>query len=613
MLLVIHASLLAYGGKVHSPTVDEVAHLPAGISHWKFARLDLYKVNPPLVRLVAALPPMALGVETPWHNFSDHPNRRAEFTIGNDLIRANGVRSFQLFMWARWACIPFSLLGGWVVFRWSLQLFGLKSAFAALTMWCVSPNVLAHGQMITPDMAATSLGVFCCWRLWQWTSKPNWPNTLWFALALGLVELTKFTWIILVPLAIVLWAVKRFGASKDADQHASDNEDNESEFRRPGLLGRLARLCLAMLIAHQIILLGYCYDRVFQPLGDFDFVSETLRPNLQAGTGNIFAETWLAEIPVPLPACYVEGIDVQKREFEQTDRPSYLAGEIRYPGWWYYYLYGLAVKVPLGFWIIGAVAGCRLFWRRNETTSAATWRDQVFLLLPAILILFLVSSQTGINRHLRYVLPIFPFVFIWISQAFAVPSRRSIMLVVACVALAWATISSLWVYPHSLSYFNEVVGGPSNGHNHLINSNIDWGQDLLLLRKWVQEHPEQHDISIAYFGGMFPSAAELPGEPPPGGPASENLQPDMPRGPQPGWYAVSVNYLYRKFPRTLRTPDGRFIGVQADYAYFREFEPVETIGYSIRIYHISEAEAQTVRERIWQGVVQDDGLNGQTR
>ncbi|MDA7979302.1 MAG: glycosyltransferase family 39 protein [Pirellulales bacterium] len=557
-------------------------------------------MNPPLVRMVAALPVLSADVDTSWNQYSDAAGRRAEFPLGIDLIHDNGMRSFELFTWARWACIPFSLIGAWAVYCWSRQLFGDVAGIAALTMWCLSPNILAHGQMITPDAGATSLGVLCCWRFWRWIPKPTWKNTLWFGLSLGLVGLTKFTWVILGPLLLVMWSVQKLGHRQSFENGAEDSAQPHVTSARPKLSSQRAkwiRFCVALLLAHQLILLAYAYDRVFQPLGEFEFVSDALKPNPKVRSGNIFRETWLGQIPVPLPACYLEGIDVQKHEFARADRPSYLAGKFRYPGWWYYYLYALGVKVPLGFWVIGVITVVCCITRK---TQIASWQDQLFLLLPAVVILSLVSSHTGINRHMRYVLPVFPFVLIWISQAFASSSFRSKTFLTACAGLLWAAGSSLWVYPHSLSYFNEAVGGPRNGHKHLINSNIDWGQDLLLLRDWVQDHPEHEDISIAYFGGYDASAAGLMGSSPPAGPKTERMHAEMPRGPQPGWYAVSVNYFYRLYKLRWLDDQGKIVAApRCDYSYFLEFEPVETIGYSIYIYYITEEQAREVRERIW--------------
>src|SRR4051812_48574856 len=117
-LLSIHTGLLAYGAMVHSPTYNEPAHLVAGISYWQFGRFDVYSVNPPLVRMVAAIPVLLAGCETDWSHFREGPGARPEMAMGGDFCQANGFRTCWLMTIARWACIPFSLLGGYICFRW---------------------------------------------------------------------------------------------------------------------------------------------------------------------------------------------------------------------------------------------------------------------------------------------------------------------------------------------------------------------------------------------------------------------------------------------------------------------------------------------------------------
>ena len=111
VVLILHAGLLAWNGLRYSPTFDEIGHLPAGLSHWEFGRFDLYSVNPPLVRSAAALPVMLAGYDCQWATVPRHGRRRPEFSLGRHFIARNGERSFFLFALARWACIPFSLLG----------------------------------------------------------------------------------------------------------------------------------------------------------------------------------------------------------------------------------------------------------------------------------------------------------------------------------------------------------------------------------------------------------------------------------------------------------------------------------------------------------------------
>ncbi|MCR4412685.1 MAG: hypothetical protein NUV77_09700, partial [Thermoguttaceae bacterium] len=126
------------------------------------------------------------------------------------------------------------------------------------------------------------------------------------------------------------------------------------------------------------------------------------------------------------------------------------------------------------------------------------WRDEITLCAPLIAVLALVSSQTGFNHHLRYVLPIFPFAFILASRIAVAQETRNVPLAAAAgLALLASIAGSLAVYPYSLSYFNELAGGPRNGHWHLHNSNVDWGQDLFDLKEWLDKHPEARPLAFA--------------------------------------------------------------------------------------------------------------------
>jgi len=161
-------------------------------------------------------------------------------------------------------------------------------------------------------------------------------------------------------------------------------------------------------------------------------------------------------------------------------------------GWWYYYLYALAIKVPLGTWILILLA---LVVGLLPLGFSATWRDELIVVAPLVVVLTLVSSQTGFDHHMRYVLPIFPFAFVWMSKvarALELGHRRIVAIGVA--VLIWSVASSLWFYSHNLSYFNELVGGPTRGHAHLLDSNIDWGQDLLYLKRWLDKHAEANHV-----------------------------------------------------------------------------------------------------------------------
>jgi hypothetical protein len=332
---------------------------------------------------------------------------------------------------------------------------------------------------------------------------------------------------------------------------------------------------VAMSVAVFVINLGYEFQGTGRRLADLSFLSSALSgrdPDHYPGPGNRFIDSWLGRLPIPLPEDYVRGIDQQQFEIEMMHRwrPSYLAGDWQDRGWWYYYLYAFAVKLPVGELLL-IMAGVTL-----AVVCPRRWPQEWDHYLPALVILVLLSVNTGYNHHARYAWPVIPFLLIGAGKVLAVapptdgqarpsdaPSK--VQAGVAYLLASWAVFSSLWFYPHSMSYFNELAGGPGNGHAHLVDSNIDWGQDILLLRHWLEEHPESWPVRVALTSLID---YDLPGS----GGAPPNWQ------PEPGWYAVSVNAL-----RGM----GSYHRPQNALSYFQRFRPVARSGYSIYIYYLT--------------------------
>lgn len=590
-LLTIHSGLLAWSAYRHSPVFHEVGHLPAGISHIHFGRFELYRVNPPLVRLVAALPVIFARPVTDWSNYETYPTVRSEFAVGTGFIRANGFRSFWLFTIARWACIVFSLIGGYVCFRWASLIYGAKSGLLAVALWCFSPTILGHGALVMPDVGAAALGIAACYRFWHWLRKPTWGNATIAGITLGLAELTKTTLLVFYPLWPVFWVTYRV---------TNCNKLNIKDWARQ------SRMVLTiLLLSLYVINLMYGFDGSFKKLSSYDFLSKTLtKPeNIQIKGSqrlNIFADSWLGHFPVPVPRDYLLGIDQQKADFEEEIK-CYLHGNWKIGGWWYFYLYALAVKIPLGTWILIVLAMYASLFLHGYSNSL---REELVLLLPVVAILGLVSSQTSLTIHMRYVLPIFPFIIIWTSKlARSLELSHFKILCFTVLAFCWSLISSLSIYPHSLSYFNALAGGPRNGHAHLLHSNIAWGQDLLYLKLWLEDHPEAKPFHLISRAWVDPRIAGIDYQLPPAGPNSNDCtteRADQALGPQPGWYAIDVNFLHGSPILATKSVDSWFNvdNTCNDYTYFQKFRPMALVGYSIYIYHITPEQAESERRQI---------------
>ena len=130
------------------------------------------------------------------------------------------------------------------------------------------------------------------------------------------------------------------------------------------------------------------------------------------------------------------------------------------------------------------------------------------LLLSFCVILLLLCSQDGFSVHSRYLLSLLPFLIVWSSKVglcFApqnitkFKTNLSILLVrvIVIVLASWGTISSLSIFPHSMSYFNEFAGGTANGGRYLLGSDLDWGQDVYHLQQWQKKYPDARPLRIS--------------------------------------------------------------------------------------------------------------------
>ena len=197
--LTIHTSLLMWSAWVHSPAIDEVAHLPAGISHWLFCDYTVYPVNPPLVKMVAATPVLLMRPETDWSSYKAVPGARTEFAIGCDFAQRNADRLQSMYFVARCAVVPFSLLGAGSTFVFARELFGDWSAIVASLLWMFSPNILANASMITPDVPAAAMAIMSTWMLWRYEKSKSWGWLTFTAAAFGIAILCKLTNVLLLP------------------------------------------------------------------------------------------------------------------------------------------------------------------------------------------------------------------------------------------------------------------------------------------------------------------------------------------------------------------------------------------------------------------------------
>jgi hypothetical protein len=290
--------------------------------------------------------------------------------------------------------------------------------------------------------------------------------------------------------------------------------------------------------------------------------------------GNRFTGSVLQYVPVPLPRNYLEGIDFLKYEVENKYW-SFLFGNWKFGSWWYYYIVSTCVKTPIAT-LLGAFLGAVSFfisWLKGSVTEDI--RNMLICMsVPAMTCFIAVSSQGGFNHHHRYVLMIYPMLFAFVSvlgtRIISFPLKwKSGLLVFLFATLILESFASA---PHYLSFFNILSGGSSRGWKVLGFSNVDWGQDLMAVNDWIEEHPKARPliVELDYFdfgGELFDIRRRRAPK------MSADSSIDQVRTSETQWWIVNVKKLY-----DLPGRDG--------LQYLQQIEPIERIANSYHVYRI---------------------------
>lgn len=579
LLLVLHAALGIDAARRLTVTHDEYWHLPAGLLAWKTGRFDFDRLNPPLTRMCAALPLLATSAQV------DPATDPADLTqLGDrflDLNREGYERSFTL---ARSMNILWSLLTALILISWSQALFGERAALLTTALWCCCPTVLAHAGLVTPDIGGACLFAATLFATWRFARNPGWRGAVVVGLLLGLAQLAKFTDLLLYPLVPAVWFfVDRSRRAESARPSAGDTRGAAGAGPSEGPaeaavvhaapaspavkwgLRNTSFAALIVLVSLVVLNGGYLFRGSFSRLEEYRFSSRAFS-SLAESTGA------LGKLPVPLPRDYLLGIDSQRRMMEGR-HPVYLDGRWSETGFGDYFIKSLAYKLPHATQLL--LVAALLFVLFPGRVERDGW-TQALLALPPALVLA-VASGTGMQLGVRYLLPAFPFLFLLAGQAARwFDGARYPLRTVLVAILGLALPFSLRHHPQHLAYFNELSGGPLGGRDHLLDSNLDWGQDLRELKRYL-DREQVDEIGLAYFG-MVP-------------PASVGIRYHLPAlPPAPGWYAVSVNFLQGR-PHTIRNPDGTMRSANiGEFTWFHAFSPTARIGSSIDVFHVTEED-----------------------
>ena len=575
--LTIQGALAVDCARQWAPTHDEFWHLPIGLRIWKSGRFDDDVINPPLVRLWAAIPLVIGGAKT-----GDDDPRQECGVIGKNFWNGNVENRRLWFFLGRLMIIPCAALTGLVIAAWTRAWYGERAAILAVLLWVCCPTALANSAIVTHDLPLTAAWLVTLFTLVRFAEKPSWRRSVQFGAALGIAILTKLTAIILIPLCIVLWFVLRLKPSTSSTTNVplAERQIPDSELMpAPNWLVLAAQFLAAFGFSIFLINACYLFQGTFGTIASLKFVS----PQMISVQDSMSSLGWL---PVPFPPDFIAAFDRLAQDLERS-HPVYLNNTLSSEPFIWYYAAALAYKLPFST-IILILFGFVGFLRPRP--DSVDRRRGLFLLIAAAA-LPILASRSANQIGIRYILPTFPVLFIFAGQAerwLSLPKISSSfnrLVRQAVWAIVIAAPLSLRFHPHHLAYFNLMAGGPANGGWHLVDSNIDWGQDLYGLRDYIFEH-KISGIGLAYYGTVQPSSIGIQAHYPPF------------RPPRPGWYAVSVNFVHGR-PHVIGDHEGNSVQIGlGELIYFRLFTPVTSIGYSINIYHLTHRDIENLMSEL---------------
>jgi hypothetical protein len=540
--------------RLESATMDETVHLVAGYTALRFHDYRIDPEHPPFLRMWAALP---LTMDPAVRFATTNPYWLAgnSYWLAHQFLYQENDADRLLFR-ARFMIALLGVLLGLLVFFWARELFGFWPATIVLALYGTEPNLVAHSGLVTTDLGAACFIFGTIYFAWRLARKFGPGNLVGLTVFFVLAHISKYSALLLGPIVLALLLIRAVSA-----------EPWPWHIRSVNLLtARRARILLVVVVVGALLGLSYgafwgiyAFRYLPTPAGVF---------GMRAGAEN---HPWLmrfvewVEQHHTLPNATVEGFAAvfAKR------RPSYFCGAVSFQGWWSYFPVAFLIKTPLALLLmaLGGVGLCLVRWK-------TVCRDAIYVIGPAV-IYFGAAVASRVNIGLRHILMIYPFMILlagWTIAALLASSSararwRRVVLVVLCAGQLAEFVA---IYPHCLAFFNVAIGGPSHGAEYLVDSNLDWGQGLILLKRWMTEHHVRH-INLSYLGHADPAYYGIEYTPLPYGPFFDYERVTLPR--LPGYVAVSATNLRCCYS-----------GGPSLYEPLQRQKPVAILGYSLYVY-----------------------------
>ncbi|MFA5859368.1 MAG: glycosyltransferase family 39 protein [Elusimicrobiota bacterium] len=432
-----------------SATYDETIHITAGYSYWHtgILRLNIYD-HPPFGEMITTLP---LKLITPQPGFPEDSYawiNKMQYTVSDEFVYKNTLPAENILFPTRMAVVGLSALLATILVLWSSQLYGTYAGILAGTLYLFCPNMLTHGHLVTTDLPGTLFFVSTFYFLYLYYRRQTNISAGLTGIMAGLALASKFSNIIIFPALFILLLF-------------FPPRSNAADVK-PKIFWHILLFTIFTGLT-----ISVCYG---------------------------FTQTQL----------YIDGLTRVFSDISSRGRSSFLAGQYSTAGWWYYFLLAFFWKTPIPVMILLIYRIVTLF---TQKPRGIHYREEWLILIP--LLLFTASALTQkLNIGIRHILPAYPLLYLWVSGILMhdnprgdKPDTRHLLVILPL--LAWMIFSTVNIRPYYITYFNELVGGPKNGYKYLVDSNLDWGQDLKRLSVYLKTQ-NVDDIYLSYFGTANP-------------------------------------------------------------------------------------------------------------
>jgi hypothetical protein len=574
-----------------SGIVDEVAHIPAGYSYIKLGDYRLNPEHPPLIKDMAALPLLGLGLVFPDTVPSWTTDINGQWESGWHFIYHVGNNADQILFYSRLPVLLLAIVLGVVLYLVALRRFGVATALLALFLYTLEPNIIAHSRFVTTDLGAAAFMFFSIVTFCNYLHSPTRKNLMIATIFFALVQLAKFSSVLLLPVFVFMIIAASLPGTK--------LKEWPSRFRTL-FLGTFIMGVGSVLL----VWLFYIPHTWNMPTAVQDrLIDGSLPGGWQRPVGQQLMK--INDVPLVKPlAQYILGMLMVFNRVSGGNT-TYFLGEVTNQSFVWYFPVTYLIKTPVAFLVMAIMS---LFYAAYSYLKKTPLKlvqnfvdysqDHLFELSGLFFIFFYsyMSITGNLNLGIRHLMPIMPFAIILVAHSVVRLVRRYqavLALKVGFIVLVvYYAATNFIAYPAYLSYFNEFIGGPANADKYVSDSSVDWGQDLVRLKQFVDAHPEIDKIAVDYFGGGEPKYyfcdRRFDG--------MGNLIPnvsgyDCSKSKFVEWHAengVFEQGSYMAVSETFLVNDLYWSKTRHDegYAKLRTMKPIAKIGYSIHVYKL---------------------------